>query len=88
MSNADDWSRAHTIWHNRTAKKAEAEKLTADREAFLATGGEIDVRDATGRPTKTLPAFMSGYSVDDMKARSKKGAKKSHRTLAAKESKG
>lgn len=84
MSNADEWVRAHTIGHNRTAKAAERAKLAADTEAFLAAGGQIREIDPTGRPVKeSIPAFISGYSVEDMRSRSRKGAKKSHRTMKA-----
>lgn len=88
MKTADELTRAHTIGHNRSAKEAERAKIAADVDAFIAAGGQIDVRDSAGQPIRAIPAFMSGYSVSDMKSRSRKGAKKSHRTMAAKKSKG
>lgn len=72
MKAADEWTRAHTIGHNRSAKEAER-KLWADRmEAFLANGGEIDVRDAAGNRMvdgAALPRHAS-YSMAD---KSRKG---------------
>lgn len=84
MKTADEWTRAHTIGHNRTALAALRAKIAADVDAFIAAGGQIREIDPTGRPVKeAIPAFISGYSVEDMRSRSRKGAKKSHRTMAA-----
>lgn len=78
---ADAWAMAHTVATGKSAKEAQRAKIAADVEAYLANGGEI--RQVEGFSEVTIPTFISGYTVEDMRARSKKGAKKSQQVLAA-----
>lgn len=82
MKSADEWTRAHTIGHSRSAKKAEAELWAARREAFLANGGEIDVRDATGNRMIDGRA-LSVHASYSMAEKSRKGGKRAQQTMKA-----
>lgn len=82
MKTADEWTRAHTIGHSRSAKKAEAELWAARREAFIAAGGQIDYRDPSGN-RMVDGAALPRHASYSMGAKSRKGGKRAQRTMAA-----
>ena len=81
MKTADEWTRAHTIAHSKSQKDAQRAKIAADVEAYLAAGNEI--RQVEGFTEVSIPTFISGYSIEDMRSRSRKGGYKSQQVLAA-----
>lgn len=75
MKSADEWTRAHTIEHSKSAKKREAERLAAEREEFVAAGGKIQQVEGF---TERRPLFNNR----DMREYGKRGGKKSGRRSA------
>ena len=81
MKTADEWTKASTIAYSKSAKEAQRAKIAADVDAYLAAGGQI--RQVEGFTEVSIPTFISGYSIEDMRSRSRKGARKSQQVLAA-----